>query len=77
MYIFLFTFDLLLGHPGVPSDLCNPCYPGDGDTVARDGRHGDTVTVNVLEENFGVPSGQSAGLSMSNTRDIMRKRPGP
>lgn len=59
----VFTFDLLLWYPGVSGDLSDPRYPGDGDAVARDVRHGDAVSVDVLQENFGVPSGQSAGLS--------------
>lgn len=58
-----FTFDLLLRYPGVPRDLCDSRYPGDGDAVSRDVRHGDAVAVDVLEENFCVPSGQSARLS--------------
>lgn len=53
-----FTFDLLLRYPGVTRDLGDPRH-----AVARDVRHGDAVSVDVLEENLGVPSGQGAGLS--------------
>ncbi len=58
-----FTFDLLLWYPRVPGDLGDPRYPGDSNAVARDVCHGDAIAVDVLEENFSVPSGQSAGLS--------------
>lgn len=53
------TFDLLLRHPGVPSDLGHARH---GDTVARDVGHGHAVAVDVLEEDLGIPAGQRAGL---------------
>lgn len=62
MFLFLFTFDLLLRHSGVPTDLSNTSYPRNRDIMTRDVRHSDAVAMNVFEENLGVPSCQSACL---------------
>ena len=49
------TFDLLLRHTGVTSDLCACTVPGDG-------CHSNAVAVDVLEEDLCVASGQGACL---------------
>lgn len=56
------TFDLLLRHPRVPSDLSHARH---SDTVARDVGHGHAVAVDVFKEDLGVPAGQRAGLEES------------
>lgn len=61
-FVFFFTFDLLLWHSGVPSDLSNTSYPRNSDIMTGDVCHGDAVAMDVFEENLSVPSCQSACL---------------